>query len=50
MLKHISNLGTTLKKTEQKNINGGFGLTRCKYDQDCPRRDMYCFHGYCQYK
>lgn len=25
MLKKISNLGTTLKKAEQKSINGGFG-------------------------
>ena len=29
MLKNISNLGTTLSKNEQKNINGGWTYIMC---------------------
>ena len=37
MLKNISNLGTTLSKEEQKDINGGFfGFgNRCSRNSDC---------------
>lgn len=34
MLKSISNLGTTLDKSEQKTINGGFTINECTFSAD----------------
>ncbi|WP_299157319.1 hypothetical protein [uncultured Tenacibaculum sp.] len=34
MLKNISNLGTTLGKSEQKSINGGFTFHECAFSAD----------------
>ncbi|AZJ34470.1 hypothetical protein [Tenacibaculum singaporense] len=59
MLQNISNLGTTLNKKEQKNINGGFGggTMQCSTNSDCDILNSYpgmenerffCYWGYCQ--
>ncbi|WP_299120460.1 hypothetical protein [uncultured Tenacibaculum sp.] len=39
MLKNISNLGTTLNKSEQQSINGGF-------NEDCLLITIPCPEGY----
>ncbi|WP_201796511.1 hypothetical protein [Tenacibaculum discolor] len=41
MLKKITNLGTSLNKTEQKAINGGGGIRECEFSAD-PSTDWCC--------
>lgn len=35
-MKNLSNLGKTLNKAEQKEINGGMKNIRCQTNDDCP--------------
>ena len=47
MLKNISNLGTTLNKSEQQSINGGDDICKDYFILPCPGdlsggRDEYC--------
>lgn len=56
MLKKISNLGSTLNKTEQRSINGG-RRDECTSAKDCylatggqsSLSDYICINGYCAF-